>query len=281
MKILRFLLVTFLILAALAGAAYFGVDYWLESAGGKRALEKTLESRIGMPVSLQGDLDIRLLPPVGIQAEQLAVSDPVTGEAVATGKRLEADLALAPLLREELEIRQLEITGLKLALADGNSLFVPLIRLGTFGFNRKTDFFIDWSWLGQVEGQFAWFPGEARVDLDAEWGGSEWHEIGYRGRIDYGIPGVVRFGGAEVTVGTQSVTGEGCLLMDGLPVLNLDLAADRLDLDELLDGIPGGHDAGGSLPLGLNLELDIGELRQGETVARDARLELGATPFCP
>ena len=279
MSIRRALILSPLILAALFAAAYFALVYWLESAGGRQALEKTMADRIGMPVSLGGDFDIRLLPSVGVSGTQLLVSDPVTGEELATGNYYETDLALAPLFREELEIRHVLIEGLKLKLPDGNGLFFPRISVGAFAFNRPTDFEVDWSWMGRLDGQFAWHPEESRLWLDALWRVEDRDEIAYRGDIVI-QPGKMSFADSELIVGDQAVNGEGCLLLDGGPELNLLLAADRLDLDALLENIPAGQGDPGSLPVQLNLRLDAAEIRRGGIVARETRLEVGGQPSC-
>jgi hypothetical protein len=276
----RALLFVPLALVLLMAVAYVAAETWLESAGGKRALEKTLSSRIGMPVRLGGDFNLRLLPSVSVSATQLAVSDPSTGEEVATGNYIEADLALAPLFREELDVSRLSVEGLRFNLPGGNGLFFPRVTLASFGIGRPTEFDIDWNWMGRLNGQFTWFASESRVHLNVLWRAQERDDIGYRGSIVYG-PGVVRFGDSEVTLGKQSANGGGCLLMGDPPQLNLVLKAGRLDVDELMKNVPGGQGATGSLPVELNLRLDAAEIRRGETVAYDTKLELGRQPACP
>ena len=62
MRLRRVLFVLPLVSVFLLVLLYFAVDYWLESAGGRRALERTLGEKIGVPVHLNGDFNIRLLP---------------------------------------------------------------------------------------------------------------------------------------------------------------------------------------------------------------------------
>lgn len=280
MKIRRLLLLVPLVTVSFLAALYFAVDFWLESAGGRRALEQTLASRIGMPVHLNGDFNIKLLPSVGVSGTQLVVTDPSTNTDLVVGGYFETDLALAPLLREELEVKHVLVENMKLNLPNGSVVFIPRIRLESFGFNRPTGFDIDWSWIGQISGQFTWFPDESRVNLDALWVAEERDDIAFQGSIVYG-PGQIRFGSSEVTVGTQSVTGEGCLLMAEPTELNLVLEAETLDLDALERNIPGGQGSTESLPVQLNLRLDAVEIRRGEAAAFDTRLEIGEKPACP
>lgn len=280
MKIRRLLLLVPLITVSVLAALYFAVDYWLESAGGRRALERTLAEQVGMPVHLNGDFNIKLLPSVGVSGTELVVSDPATGDDLAVGGYFETDLALAPLLREELEIRHVLIERLKLALPDGGNVFIPSIRLESFGFGSPTDFEVDWSWLGVLSGQFTWSPDESRVLLDVLWVADDRDDVTYRGTVDYG-PDLVRFGSSELSVGSQTISGAGCLLLAGIPVLNLMLEAEMLDLDALSRNIPGGEGASGSLPFELNLRLDAAEIRRDDITARDTRLEIGSDPVCP
>ena len=44
---------------------YLAVDTWLQSAGGRRAVERVLTDQVGLPVELQGDFNIMLLPAAG------------------------------------------------------------------------------------------------------------------------------------------------------------------------------------------------------------------------
>lgn len=280
MKMRRLFFLLPLVTVSLLAVLYLAVDYWLESAGGRRALEKTLGSRIGMPVHLNGDFNIKLLPSVGVSGTRLIVTDPVTDKDVAVGGYFETDLALAPLFREELEVRHLLVEDLKLNLPDGRPIFIPKIRLESFGFNQPTGFEIDWSFMGILTGQFTWFPEESRVLLDVLWEAQERDDMAYRGSIAYG-PGQVDFSSSEITVGSQSVTGEGCLLMTGQPELNLVMEAETLDLDALWKNVPGGQGSAESLPVQVNLRLDAIEIRRGDMTARDTRLEVGAEPVCP
>ena len=280
MKMRRLFLLLPLLTVSLLAVLYLAVDYWLESVGGRRALEKTLGSRIGMPVHLNGEFNIKLLPSVGVSGTQLVVTDPATGRDLAVGGYFETDLALAPLLREELEVRHLLVEDLKLNLPDGRGFFIPMIRLESFGFNQPTGFEIDLSFLGTLNGQFTWFPEESRVMLDVLWEAEERDDVAYRGSIAYG-PGQVDFASSEVTVGAQSVTGEGCLLLTGQPELNLLMEAETLDLDALLENVPGGQGSAEALPVQMNLRLDAIEIRRGDMTARDTRLEIGAEPVCP
>ena len=253
---------------------------WLQSEAGKRALERSLTQRTGVAFRLDGDLDIRFLPRVGVRAAGVVASDPVSGNELASGQVIEAELELGPLVRREPVVRRFIVEGLRVKRPDGHGLFFPRVELDSFAVNQATDFSIDWSWMGKIAGQFAWFPEASRVDLDAAWLESEWDDIGYRGQIHY-QEDVITFTESELSFGSQAVEGQGCWLPGGPPSLNLVLQAGQLDLDALLQHVPGGQDAGMSLAFELNLRLEVAELRHGETVAYDTVLEYGRPPECP
>lgn len=280
MRLRRALFVLPLVSVFLLVLLYFAVDYWLESAGGRRALERTLGEKIGVPVHLNGDFNIRLLPSVGVSGTELVISDPDSGRDLARGGFFETDLALAPLFREELQVRQVVVEDLMLNAPDGGGLFVPRLVIGTFQVGKPSEFLIDLSWLGVFEGRFTWQPDESLVELELRWRADERDDIAYRGPIRYQA-GLVRFGPAKLAIGSQALDGQGCLLFADRPELNLDLQADRLDIDALMANLPGGEGAAGALPIQLNLRLEAAEVRQGETVAFDTLLELGEPPRCP
>jgi len=101
---LKWLLVLPLALVLLVVAAYFLLGVWLESAGGRQAVERALAERIGLPVTLEGEFDVMLLPAVGVAGTGLVVGEPGPATEVLRRRDYAVSLALAPLLERRLSI---------------------------------------------------------------------------------------------------------------------------------------------------------------------------------
>ncbi len=280
MKLRRVLLLLPVALLLLLVFVYFAAEYWLESAGGRRAIEKTLSEAAGLPVRLDGDFDIMFLPLPGVRGTGLSVLDHGTGEQLATSQLFEAELALGPLLRKELDVNHLELQKLVLGARGGPRFAIPAFGISGFAPGRDTGIEIDLGWLGTVAGSFNWKPAQTRVALDLSWAGEGRQAIELEGDLQY-LPGLVRFDRFAAFIGGQAVGGRGCLLQHGRPSLNLELEAGELDLDALMEGLPGAQGGAGALPLDINLRLHAAALRRGDVLATDTTLEVGAPPRCP
>lgn len=267
-------------LLLLAVATYFAAEYWLESAGGRRAVEQELGNSAGMPVRLEGDFDIMLLPALGVVGTELVISDEASGQDLARSSRYEVELALWPLLKKQLHVERLELEHLALGAPGGARMAVPSVEISGFAVNKATDFAIDLGWLGTVEGKFTWRPGDAEIALILTWLPEDAGVIELAGDIRY-FTSHVRFDGVKVEAGGQRVTGDGCFIMGLAPSLNLDLNAASLDLDALSETIPGGEGAAGMVPFDINFRLRAGELNRGGIRAIDTVLEVGSAPACP
>lgn len=280
MKLRRVFLLLPLVLLLLLVVFYLAAEYWLESAGGRRAIETTLSETAGLPVRLDGDFDVMFLPRPGVRGTGLTVLDPATGEELATSQLFEAELALGPLLRKELEVNHLGLQKLVLGAGGGPRFAIPAFGISGFAPGRDTGVEIDLGWLGTVDGSFNWKPAQTGVVLDLTWAGEGRQPIELSGDLRY-LPGLVRFDSFAAVIGGQAVGGQGCLLQLDRPSLNLELEAGDLDLDALLEGLPGGQGGAGMLPLDINLRLRAASLRRGEVLASDTTLEVGAPPRCP
>lgn len=106
----RLLLVTPLALALLFAVAYLLVDAWLESAGGRHAVERALAERIGLPVRLDGDFNVMLLPSVGVSGTRLVLGEPGPATEVARSEDYAVSLALAPLFESRLLIESVRFS---------------------------------------------------------------------------------------------------------------------------------------------------------------------------
>lgn len=178
---------------------------------------------------------------------------------------------------------------------------------------RDTKFRLVIAGYGRLAGQLRWDPAVSALNLDGSWAGPWPGDIGFSVQADLAEKsgnlaarwpahpaspeevvavasgfvvrdGAVRLPGLEIAAGRQSVRGAGCLRLGGTPALQLELAADELDLDKLPELPPFGTPAGAEGPAALGLDLDIrltaAEIRRAGAVARQAVLSFGGEPDC-
>lgn len=206
-----------LLLVPLAGAAYYLLDAWLESAGGRRAVERALEERIGFPVALQGEFSVMLIPAVGVAGTALVVGEPGPAREVMRSGEYAVSLALAPLLERRLVIRsvrlgngmfhaerwsrggasvagaapaqlqlpeivRLEVRDFEVRVAAGDDRPYRLRELDIEGFaaGRPAAFVLEVEALGRWAGSFAWNPGPATLDVSATGSGPWAGELSVR-----------------------------------------------------------------------------------------------------
>jgi uncharacterized protein involved in outer membrane biogenesis len=98
-------------LLLLFAAAYLMLGAWLESAGGRRAVERALAERLGMSVTLQGEFDIMLLPSIGVSGTELVLGPPGPASELARSREYALALALGPLLERRLLIQSIALDG--------------------------------------------------------------------------------------------------------------------------------------------------------------------------
>lgn len=202
----RLLLALLLLPPILLLAVYLIADYWLESAGGRRTLERTLASRIGLVVRLSGEFELMLLPSVGASGTNLVVSGDSGGPEIARSREYEISVALKPLIERRLLIESIRLTGgvvrpghyagsKKAVGDDGESVtFLPEVRnlilrdfriilpggegkelsirelaVQDFVVGKATPFSLDLAKLGLIRGEFLWSPGKIVPDLDIVW----------------------------------------------------------------------------------------------------------------
>ena len=119
-----------LALAALAGLAWLALDTWLESAGGRRAIEDVLSAQSGYPVSLAGEFEVVLLPVPGVSGTDLRVGGAPGEDVLATSARYGVSLDLRALLRREVNVNRLTLGDVRFGATDG--LLVPEIEITGF-----------------------------------------------------------------------------------------------------------------------------------------------------
>jgi uncharacterized protein involved in outer membrane biogenesis len=270
-----------LALAALAGAAWLALDAWLESAGGRRAIERVLTEQGGYPVRLAGEFEVVLLPAPGVSGTDLRVLDPVSDASLLQAGRYAVELALRPLLRKELHVERLTLGELRFGEvgAGDDAFLVPEVSITGFAVDRPAGFRLDLGAYGEAAGTFTWRPAASQLDLEVDWGGFLFPRLTLGLRADYDAAGFW-LGSIDAQVDGQAVMGSGCYRFDDAPGLHLDLRAARLDLDTLEyvlpDGGPGGDEGGPPVRVRLAAE----EVLSGDAVGKGVVVNLGADPDC-
>ena len=107
----RLLLFAPVALALLFAVTWLLLDHWLESAGGRRAVERALAERLGMPVTLQGEFAIMLLPSIGVSGTELVLGPPGPASEFGRSREYAVALAVLPLLDGRLLIESVALSG--------------------------------------------------------------------------------------------------------------------------------------------------------------------------
>lgn len=109
-RALRIAVIAVAVLAVLLLVAGWLGDRWLESAGGRRLLERQLSAAIGNPVRLRGDYHFRFVPRIVISGRDLAIGTPVNDPPVTVASFRTA-VGLVPLLRGALRVDAIVLGG--------------------------------------------------------------------------------------------------------------------------------------------------------------------------
>jgi hypothetical protein len=329
---------------------YLMANAWLESAGGRQALERELARRAGLPVRLLGEFDIMLLPSLGVEGTELVIGGPGHGEEVVRSREYSVAVALSPLLKGNLQVESIHLAGGSLRVDNlparaepapagpGGPFRLPTIdkfevsqltivtggepgqrfqvdefRVEGFAERREAKFLAEVAGFGRVDGRLRWESERSLLNLEGSWSGAWPGDLAFEGQVDFeaGAGRVaanwparpetrtevlafsaafavqeahVRLQSIEATAGTQTVRGDGCLLLGVPPALRLDLTADQLDLDSLPDlpmfGMASDTDGAAGAGLQVDVRLTAAEISGGGAVARDAVVSLGAEPDC-
>lgn len=270
-----------LALVVLGGLAWLALDAWLESTGGRRAVERVLSEQSGYPVRLAGEFEVVLLPSPGVGGTDLQVFESTGGPVLVAGARYGVELALRPLLRRELHVDRLTLGEVRFgedSAADDGFAVTELVITG-FAVDRPADFRVDLGPYGEATGTFTWRPAASALELRLAWGGFLFPSLALELRAAYDAAGLW-FDAIDARIDGQPLSGGGCYRFDDASGLQLDLAAGRLDLDALDIVMPeaeGGAGAGG-LPVRLRLRAD--EVVSGGATARGVVMNLGEDPDC-
>jgi len=154
----------------------------------------------------------------------------------------------------------------------------------------------DWTALlpGMLRVQAVAALGAGRGSADAAWSppGPDPTMAGLRLALAYAlVPGGVRLDDLRLQAGSQTVTGDGCVLAGDPVALHLDLTTPDIDFDALPDLVALGEaldaragdvsqSANSAPPPGLNLRLRANEARLQGALARQAEFRVGGVPNC-
>jgi hypothetical protein len=213
-----------LLVFALAVALFYAAaNAWLESAGGRKTLERELTQRAGFPVRLMGDFDIMLFPALGVKGTELLIGGPGAGEAFMQSREYAVALALRPLLAGELRVESILLADGALRLdrippsgpgktgPPGETLRLPVIGAFTvsdfvvvvpgepgrelaidefavdgFAEGREAGFQIEGAGFGRVAGRFRWKSADALLTLSGTWSGLLSDALAFSGQMDIG-----------------------------------------------------------------------------------------------
>jgi len=99
---------------SLAGLLFLLVlfaDFWLESSTGRAELEAALARSLGMPVHLQGEFNITLLPSLGVSGTDLLLGDTGAARPFVSASSYHASMALLPLIDGKLSVLSFSVSG--------------------------------------------------------------------------------------------------------------------------------------------------------------------------
>jgi uncharacterized protein involved in outer membrane biogenesis len=273
--------------------AYWAVNAWLESSGGRQMLERSLSARTGMNVVLGGDFDLMLLPDIGVTGTDLVIESAFSEGPLASSAEYEISVALKPLLDGRVQIEWIRLSGGEIhpgryqgrqsAVGPGaaDSVQIPQIeeltirdfrlvppgagnrgvRVGVFeasGFadRRSAPFVVEIQDLVSAQG---------RILLDMQDSSLELNEL------------ILERSG-------QRMTGDACMKLGEPFSLHVVLEAEQLDFDQLRNELPemdawteGGEEGA---PVDIRVRVSVGELLAAGAVARGVVLSLGQEPVC-
>lgn len=195
--------------ALLLFAAYLLVDAWLESAGGRHALERALADKVGLPVRLEGEFNVMLLPAIGVTGTVLVLGEPGAATEFARSQEYAVSLALAPLLEGRMliesvrfadgtmhlgrwpgressgadqpqaaiqlpEVGRLVIQDFKLVAAEGDDkpYLLSELNLEEFAAGRRSPLRLKIRDLGAWVGSLSWNPERSELEVTAAGTGS-------------------------------------------------------------------------------------------------------------
>jgi hypothetical protein len=119
------------LLTALAGAivlvliAALAVPPFIDWPAQRSFIDRTLSASLGIPVTSEGHIAVRLLPSPRVQFDRIQIGDP--GGAVVDARAVDAEIALTPLLQSEIRFTETRIgrAEVRLPMAGGDAIRIP------------------------------------------------------------------------------------------------------------------------------------------------------------
>lgn len=274
--------------------AYWAIDAWLESSGGRQMLAKNLSERTGMKVTLGGEFDLMLLPDIGVTGTDLAIESPLSDQPFASSAEYEISVALKPLLSGQVQVDWIRLSGGEIHPgryrasqpvagekkeagaaripkieeltirdfqiippgSDNGGIQVGTFRVSGFADRRSAPFSLEIQDL---------FSAQGSILLDLQGSSLQLKELSLE-----------RSG--------QRVTGEACMNIGDPFSLHIVTKAQQLDLDLLRQNLPDADswagDGGEGAPVDIRVRLTVDELLAAGAVARGVVLSLGQEPVC-
>jgi hypothetical protein len=189
-------------------AARAALDWWLESPGGRRMLEKQLERRLGMRVDLGSGFEVSLLPDLRVAGPGFVLGGPECASALLCAQAFELAVAPWPLLRRRVQVDSIRLEGGNvrldrrdempraapaaadsaptlprvdelvirdlLVLADGEGrepVLIRELRLEGFAPHASTRFRLALEGPDVLQGAFVWDPDRRSLEAGALWAG--------------------------------------------------------------------------------------------------------------
>jgi len=201
----RLLLLSPLLAVLLLAGAYLLLDAWLDSAGGRRAVENALAQRLGLPVQLSGRFNVMLLPSIGVSGTELVIGTPGAATEAVRSESYVVALALVPLLNGELlvesfelengrfyperlpetgasdagdgtaaplhlpEIRVLSVSDFDILLGAGEPVRLQRFAVQDFVAGADAAFQLAVSGYGEMDGKLNWNASDQALAIDADW----------------------------------------------------------------------------------------------------------------
>lgn len=218
----RTLLLVLVLLVLAPTLLYLAGSAWLESAGGRQALERELTRRAGLPVRLSGEFDIMLLPAPGVEGTELFIGGPGPAAELVHSREYSVALGLPSLLRGDLQIESIRLEGgslrlnnlparrepaaaatavpgelppigevsvSRLTIVSGRGttqqLQIDELRVEGFAERRHTKFELAVDGFGRAGGHLRWDSAMSLLTLDGTWSGLWPDGLEFAGQADF------------------------------------------------------------------------------------------------
>lgn len=128
MKIIKRIVVSCLVILVIAIAAIVTLIFTVDPNLLKPTLQDTAAER-GLNLNIEGDINWKLFPSLGLSLGAIQLSDAKTNQAMAAIEQTQVSVQLLPLLKQQIHVDGIELRGLKLfytVQTDGSDLWAAL-----------------------------------------------------------------------------------------------------------------------------------------------------------